>query len=251
MAESVNLDAQAAFRDRIAAQPWVLRTDGAATGGCNMLTDVSLLFTAAREAIPPTLRFYAWHPPCVSLGRFQKPDGINLDAVWRQGWNVVGRPTGGRAVLHQNEVTYSIILPPSVVGAAGVRTSYAVLTELLNAGLRRLLPQTSELMPPSPCDSRANRTPNCFALTGEGDTVTAAGKLVGSAQARRQGALLQHGSILLDADREAWTEIFGACGRLVTLRELLGREVRPSEVHRTLLDEFQHQGISFDPAPAT
>ncbi len=211
-----------------------------------MARDVALLDAAAREEIDSTLRFYAWLPPAVSLGRFQKADGINLEALHRKGWDLVRRPTGGRAVLHQHEVTYSIILPPSVVGNAGVRTSHAVLTELLNAGLRRLLPETSELIPPPNCDARASRTPNCFALTSECDSVTDAGKLVGSAQARHEGALLQHGSILLDADREAWTEIFGECGCLVTLRELLGRVVEPSEVHRALLEEFAHRGITFD-----
>jgi lipoyl(octanoyl) transferase len=243
MAVSVNLDAQAAFRDRLTMLPWALRTDAATTGGFNMLTDSSLLLCAAREVAGPTLRFYSWNPPAVSLGRFQKVDGINLEALKRRGWDLIGRSTGGRAVLHQHEVTYCIVLPPSVVGNAGVRTSHAALTELLNDGLRRLLPKSTELIPPPLCEARTNRTPNCFALTGECDIVTSAGKLVGSAQARHEGALLQHGSILLDADREAWTELFGECGSLVTLRELLGRAVDPGEVHQALIEEFQDRRI--------
>lgn len=213
-----------------------------------MAADLALSCIAKGEGSGPILRFYAWDPPAVSLGRFQKLDGIDLDVLERRGWDLVRRPTGGRAVLHQHEVTYSIVLPPSVVGNAGVRTSHAVLTELLNAGLRRLLPN-NPIVPSPSCDSRANRTPNCFALTGECDTVTHAGKLVGSAQARHEGAILQHGSILLDADRDAWAEIFGECGRLVTLRELLGRAVDPTEVHRALLEEFAQRGITFDAAP--
>lgn len=235
----------AAFRERLTRVAWSLRLDGAATGNLNMATDVDLLHAAARQQTSPVLRFYQWDPPAVSLGRFQAPDGINLEAVERRGWDLVRRPTGGRGVLHQHEVTYSIVLPPSVVGNVGVRTSHAVLTGLLNDGLRRLLPKSSELIRPPACEARTNRTPNCFALTGECDTVTTTGKLVGSAQARHAGALLQHGSILLDADRDAWTELFGGPGRLTTLRDLLGRNVEAPEVHEALVDEFTHRGIVF------
>jgi lipoate-protein ligase A len=235
-----------AFRNRLKVRPWILQVDAAASATANMATEIVLLHAASREEIGPTLRFYSWDPPAVSLGRFQRTDGINLAALERRGWDLVRRPTGGRAVLHQHEVTYSIVLPPSVVENAGVRTSHAVLTKLLNDGLRRLLPDSSaERIVPPARDERANRTPNCFATAAECDVVTEAGKLVGSAQARHGGALLQHGSILLDADREAWGELFGEPGRLVTLWELCGREVTADEVHGALISAFEAAGLTF------
>jgi lipoyl(octanoyl) transferase len=261
-----------------------------------MAVDLALLRAAAREAAPPTLRFYAWEPPAVSLGRFQSPEGIDLEYARRRGWDVVRRPTGGRAVLHHLELTYSLVLPPSAVGGAGVRTSYCVLARALNAalyGVRRpaaaftppdATPGTQEephlagpfallgtAAPPS-ANHRGRRgrrrlrfpythtpthphthTPthlnpaNCFAHAAGCDTVVPGGKLAGSAQVRRDGALLQHGSILLDAEEEAWTALFGSPGRLVTLRHLLGAAPAPEEVAAAVLNGFLALGVEARP----
>jgi lipoate-protein ligase A len=236
-----------AFRERLAAVPWRLLRSPAASGAENMALDVALLEAAAREDAAPALRFYMWEPPAVSLGRFQREDGIDLEYARRRGWDVVRRPTGGRAVLHQHELTYSIVLPPSVVGGAGVRTSYAVLIAALNDGLASLLDEP-EPFPAPACTAASTREANCFALAGECDTLVREGKLVGSAQVRKDGALLQHGSILLDAEPEAWAALFGTAGRLVTLRQLLGAAPAPESVAAAVFSGFARLGVVAGPA---
>jgi lipoate-protein ligase A len=240
-------DPEAALRERLGAAPWRLIHDGAAPGAWNMAVDSALLEAAAAGSAPPTLRFYAWAPAAVSLGRFQNADGIRLEEARRHGWDVVRRPTGGRAVLHHRELTYSLVLPPSVVGGCGVRTTYAVLADALHAGLAALLGGAATPQAGASCAGRAVRQPNCFAVASECDTLARGGKLVGSAQARSGGALLQHGSILLDADRDAWAALFGEAGALVTLGELLGRVPEAGEVARAVARGFESAGVRFQP----
>ena len=242
--------AEESLRRRLTLQPWRVVHTPPADGASNMAVDVALLEAAAREESPPILRFYAWDPPAVSLGRFQRADGIDLEYARRRGWDVVRRPTGGRAVLHQHELTYSIVLPPSVLGGTGVRTSYAVLTGGLNAGLRQLLTDLRILSAGhAGGDARAPRVhqPNCFALPAECDTLLPEGKLVGSAQVRRDGAMLQHGSILLDAEPEAWEALFGTAGRLVTLRQLLGAAPALDSVAAAVVSGFRELGTQVVP----
>src|SRR5688500_7905116 len=201
------------LQERLRSAPWrVIRTAPAA-GAWNMAVDWALL-EAAAAGEAPTLRFYGWNPPAVSLGRVQQLSGINTAALRRRGWDLVRRPTGGRAVLPLLELPYSIVLPPSVVGSAGVRTSYGALIRPLTEALRKLVHRCEGASSgePSPCEGAGAREPNCFALAAECDIVLDGAKLVGSAQVRHAGALLQHGSILFDADRADWTELFGSPG---------------------------------------
>jgi len=215
-----------------------------------MATDQALLDAAVSGAAPPTLRFYTWDPPAVSLGRFQDARGVNEEYARSRGWDVVRRPTGGRGVLHQFELTYSIVLPPSVLAGVGVRTSYSVLVGSLNAGLRLLL--GASVGEPGPdgaarCTTGSSRAANCFALASECDTLVPGGKLVGSAQIRKGGALLQHGSILLDLEPEAWTALFGEPGHPVALRGLLGFLPAPVDVEAALVAGFAAWGIDLAP----
>jgi lipoate-protein ligase A len=94
----------------------------------------------------------------------------------------------------------------------------------------------------SACNRQPSLPANCFALASECDTLVPQGKLVGSAQVRRDGALLQHGSILLDAEPDAWKALFGTPGRLVTLRQHLGGAVAPEVVIKALIHGFQRAG---------
>ncbi len=213
-----------------------------------MAIDADLLQQAAAGLLPPVMRLYAWDPPAVSLGRFQDSAGIREEEVRRRGWDVVRRPTGGRAVLHQHEVTYAVVLPPSVVDGVGVRDSYAVLTAALNAGLRSLIPAwTLTQARPQPDAPRSGA--NCFAAAAEADSVTVAGKLVGSAQARSGGALLQHGSILLDLEIEAWQALFGDAGRPISLADLAGRRVPAQTVEAAVEAGFRTLGIRYEEDP--
>jgi lipoyl(octanoyl) transferase len=243
-----------ALAERLRARPWRLLQTPAAPGTLNMARDSALQAFAAAERTAPLLRVYTWMPACVSLGHFQDPAGIDLDYARRRGWDIVRRPTGGRGILHQWELTYAVVLPPSVLAGAGVRTSYTVLTERLNSGLRSLLENAGIAAPPAspaPCSAARSHEANCFALASECDTLVESGKLVGSAQVRKEGALLQHGSILLDAEPEAWARLFGSPGRLATLRALLGVAVEPRRVTEALVRGFERFGIRFEPSTLT
>jgi lipoate-protein ligase A len=235
-----------ALLDRMTAREWRVIRSGPGSAVWNMAVDEALLAAAGAGSAAPTLRFYSWDPPAVSLGRFQDDAGVNVRYAQGRGWDVVRRPTGGRGVLHQFELTYSVTLPPPVLAGAGVRAGYAVLVELLNCGLRTLLGEAvgapADDAPPR-CATGSARAANCFALSAECDTLVPGGKLVGSAQVRKGGALLQHGSILLDVETAAWTALFGEAGRPMTLQRLLGRIPPLEEVEAALLAGFASMGV--------
>lgn len=240
-------DSAEAFAERLRAREWQVLESGARAGAWNMGLDWALLEEAAAGPLPPTLRLYGWNPPALSLGRFQDLDGVDLGALRERGWELVRRPTGGRAVLHHRELTYSLVLPPDVVEGVGVRSSYSVLGRLVNNGLRSLLPQRPPAAAPE-CAGGRSREPNCFALASECDSLAEGGKLVGSAQVRHGGALLQHGSILLDADRGAWRDVLGSEGRLATLADLLGAAPPPALVRDALLGALRDEGLRLSEA---
>jgi lipoate-protein ligase A len=177
---------------------WRLLVDASAGGAWNMAVDEVLLDGVAAGATPPTLRFYAWNPPCLSLGYFQSFDVIDGDGCRALGVEVVRRATGGRAILHDRELTYSVALPVSVLGEdGGVLASYYRLSLALQDGLRRLgVPAI--LAPESATSGSAMHGPICFDRPSAHEILLDGRKLVGSAQMRRCGALLQHGSILIE-----------------------------------------------------
>jgi lipoyl(octanoyl) transferase len=181
---------------------WRLLDDGAAAGAWNMAVDEALLETVAAGSSPPTLRFYGWSPPCVSLGYFQRFEVIDLDACAAQGVDVVRRPTGGRAILHDAELTYSVALPATVLGEdAGVLASYHRISRALQAGLASLGVATT-MAPPSPNPTTAEHGPACFDRPSAHEILLYGRKLVGSAQVRRGPAVLQHGSLLIEPRTE-------------------------------------------------
>src|SRR5439155_18887308 len=177
---------------------WRLLLDKPSSGAWNMAVDEVLLDGVAAGTAPPTLRFYEWTPPCLSLGYFQPFDVVDLDGCRALGVDVVRRPTGGRAILHDRELTYSIVLPAAVLGQdGGVLPSYYRLSLALQDGLRRLgVPAT--LAPASAAPSTAVHGPACFDRPSAHEILLNRRKLVGSAQVRRGGAILQHRSILVE-----------------------------------------------------
>src|SRR5438094_5703375 len=177
---------------------WRVVFDPAANGAWNMAVDEVLLDGVAAGSAPPTLRFYAWSPACLSLGYFQPFSVVNLEGCRGLGVDVVRRPTGGRAILHDRELTYSVALPASVLGRdAGILPSYRRLSLALQTGLRRLGIDAS-LAPESEAPNRALHGPACFDRPSAHEILLHGRKLVGSAQMRRGGGLLQHGSILIE-----------------------------------------------------
>lgn len=178
---------------------WRLIESGYARGDWNMAVDEALMEAVGRGEAPPTLRFYGWNPPALSLGYFQdRSREVDLAGCAAQGFDCVRRPTGGRAVLHAAEVTYAVVVPDSHPAfAGGVSETYRAISEGLAAGLRRLA-VPAEL---APADRRGGeRSAACFDAPSFYELVVDGKKLVGSAQVRRYGAILQHGSILLEFD---------------------------------------------------
>ncbi|HET7457443.1 MAG TPA: hypothetical protein VFJ74_07300 [Gemmatimonadaceae bacterium] len=164
----------------------------------NMALDAALMERARRTPGERVFRVYTWRRPTLSLGRNQTARGLYDPSLARdRGADVVRRPTGGRAVLHHREVTYS------VTGAVAVdetlRDAYAAINRLLLDGLRRLGVH-AELARPTMRAPSPSGAP-CFETPTEGELVVGGRKLVGSAQYREQDAFLQHGSILIDDDQ--------------------------------------------------
>src|SRR5690606_29775482 len=167
-------------------------------GAWNMALDEALM-EAVRAGADPVLRFYRWSPRCLSLGRNQ-PAAQRYDAerLRADGIDVVRRPTGGRAVLHDRELTYSAVFAEGALGSP--REAYAAINGALVAGLRRLgVP--AALQPRSPVRAPVPSLAPCFREPAEGEVVVAGRKLVGRGRYREAGVVLQHGSLLFADDQ--------------------------------------------------
>ncbi len=177
--------------------PWLLLHDGPAPGAWNMALDEALL-EAANTGLC-TLRLYAWDPPAISFGR-NEPALRRYDraAIRARGLDAVRRPTGGRAVWHHRELTYSVAAPADTFGTLHdtYHEIHALLAEALAALGAQVALAGARAMAPVGAGA-------CFASPAGGEVVTAAGlKLVGSAQVRSGAAFLQHGSLLLAAEQD-------------------------------------------------
>ena len=151
-----------------------------------MAVDEAIAAHAGRGDVPPTLRFYQWQPACVSLGRHQALADIDLARCRGLGYDVVRRATGGRAILHTDELTYSVAGPQdNPVLAGAVLDSYLRLSQGLLAGLARLGLVVTKAPPTN--RSGADAGPVCFEVPSAYEIVAGGKKLVGSAQSRRQG----------------------------------------------------------------
>src|SRR4051812_27684372 len=155
-----------------------------------MAADAALLDDVAAGGAP-ALRLYRWMPPALSLGRFQPDDDVDLGECARLGVEVVRRPTGGQGLLHGPDLTYAVAMPLPGGAAGGVDAVYTVLARALIAGLARLGVEAAIARHDGPAG------PVCFAGQQGADLRVGERKLCGSAQVRRRGAVLQHGSILL------------------------------------------------------
>src|ERR1700682_806229 len=177
---------------------WRLLLDPPASGAWNMAVDEVLLDGVANGNAPPTLRFYGWAPPCLSLGYFQAFEVVDVAGCQSLGVDVVRRPTGGRAILHDRELTYSVALPLRLLGDdGGVLPSYHRLSLALERGLRRLGAPVV-LAPETAAQTGPDHGPVCFDRPSAHEILLDGRKLVGSAQVRRATAILQHGSILIE-----------------------------------------------------
>lgn len=236
-----------------------LLLSAAADGATNMAIDEALLLRARRTG-ETVFRVYGWAAPTVSLGRNQPARGCyDLEVARARGIDFVRRPTGGRAILHHREITYSVAGPVSAFGS--LRESYRAINRLLLEALRTLGIDARE----AESSSRApapSLTP-CFDTPVAGELVAGGRKLVGSAQVRDGDALLQHGSILVADDQHLLAELLvrakpapppatlrALTGRLVTIEEFAGTlasaveaeeglALRPLEPDESLLDDVR------------
>ena len=179
-------------------EKWRLLKDPPFPGETNMERDLEILEQVARGESPPTLRFYRWSPPAVSLGYSQAAqEVVDFSECRRLGIDVVRRPTGGRALLHYREVTYSVVISEDhPLVPPGIIDSYRFLSQGLVWGLEEL-GLTPQLAP----EDKVNplRQPgSCFDTPSAFELQVGRKKVVGSAQLRRRGVLLQHGSVLLE-----------------------------------------------------
>jgi lipoate-protein ligase A len=172
----------------------------------NMAIDEAILTAHSEGLVPPTVRFYGWSPATLSIGYFQKAAELDFEAIAAEGVGFVRRPTGGRAVLHDAELTYSIIVSESYPGIpANVTEAYRVLSEGLLLGFRGLGLDARMVQLASEEDKQAYASPGsaaCFDSPSWYELVVEGRKVAGSAQTRHKGVVLQHGSILLDMDTD-------------------------------------------------
>jgi lipoate-protein ligase A len=179
--------------DALLAAPWRLIIDPATSGEWNMAADNYLL----EHAEVPTLRLYRWDQAYLSLGYAQASGWLDANRVAR-----VRRPSGGRAVLHADEITYAIALP--VAPYPRVADNYAALLRLWETTLQRLGWQVEKSKGTAP--SRAN--PSCYQLQQRGELCLQGRKLMGSAQVCRGQRLLQHGCLPLGVDSDLFSALF-------------------------------------------
>lgn len=194
--------------NRFAKTTWRLIRTPPAKGAWNMAVDEAILEAVLQGISPPALRLYAWTPPCLSLGYAQPFTDVNQEQLQSHGWDLVRRPTGGRSILHTDELTYAVIgLQSDPRLSGGVLESYRNLSQALLKALHLLvIPATVKGKRSSNNKNRNGiqkspiKNPVCFEVPSDYEIVCNGKKLIGSAQARRKEGVLQHGSLPLGGD---------------------------------------------------
>jgi len=236
---------------------WRLLITPPAPGAWNMALDESVLEHVGRAQSLPTLRLYAWDPACLSLGHAQPFGDVDMARLRERGWEVVRRATGGRAILHTDEITYSVIAPNDEPRLAGtVLESYNRLAQALLLAVQQLdLPVEMNKVAQ---DSILRNNPVCFEVPSTYEITVNGKKLIGSAQARKKEGVLQHGSLPLTGDltRIYQTLVFEnesgreeaskrLLARAATVESALGREVSWETAAQAFIHAFEaHLGLS-------
>lgn len=233
---------------------WRLIEDGPGDGGMNMATDRALLAACGEGKAPPTLRLYSWKEPTLTIGYSQNSRrDLDVNRCRSLGIPIVQRPTGGKALLHGKELTYSLVAPiphprfPSNLRAAFQAVSEALLISLDGLGVRNAAVAGTRGIPVN------GRRPSCFSSLNHCEIAVNNKKLIGSAQRRESRSFLQQGSLLMDCDHALMNSLFRFDGprnreghlkilenSTVSLSQLRGREVRFEEAARAFCSGFQH-----------
>jgi lipoate-protein ligase A len=243
---SPQVPADAAAPAIVGAYPvaeWRLLVDSEPHDGAwNMALDEALMTLVAEGASPPVLRLYQWSPPCLSLGRRQPLAGVDTERLRADGYDVVRRETGGWAILHTDELTYSVTLTPNDPRADGpILDAYRKLSQGLVEGLA-LLGVRAEMKPASASGTH-NLSAACFEVPSAYEITVGGRKLIGSAQARPNGRVLQHGSLPLHGDIARVTHYLRFTEEAE--REKLATQLK---AHATTLIEAAGRDISFSEA---
>lgn len=220
----------------------IILRDGELAGADNMRRDEALLEECAGDGVV-RLRLYGWARPTLSLGYAQGPERFR-ERCAENHVDLVQRPTGGRAVLHQHELTYAFLIPMQSM-PGDVRSTYRVIAGALLGALTALgVPAEMAEAPGAQSDD-----PNCFAEPSWYEIESGGRKLVGSAQVRRHGVILQHGALPLELDYDLWARLFapGAPAdyaatmrrRAVGLTEAAGRWIGKDELAEALAQAFR------------
>ncbi|MDI3256233.1 MAG: biotin/lipoate A/B protein ligase family protein [Kyrpidia sp.] len=253
----------------MAMPAWRVLHTGKGSPAYNMAVDEAVLIAHSEGRVPPTLRLYAWNPPTLSIGYFQRAEKeVDFQALRTRGYGFIRRPTGGRAVLHDREVTYSVVVSESYPGMPGsVTESYRVISEGLVLGLRRL---GFDVQFSRPDDEQKRRlsapsSAACFDSPSWYEVVARGKKLIGSAQTRQRGVILQHGSILLELDAGALFAVLRIPSdrvrerlyrtfrdHAVSLSDLAGKPVSSEQVEAALVEGFAEAlGVTLIPGELT
>ena len=232
-----------------------------------MALDEAILEAVGRGESLPTLRFYAWEPPCISLGIAQPVHDVDLKRLGTKQWDLVRRSTGGRAILHTDELTYAVIAPidnPHVAG--GVLDSYRHLSAGLVAGLQHMGLSVA-IEPEKQLTEEERGNPVCFQAPSAYEITVKQRKLLGSAQVRRRYGILQHGTLPLTGDITRICEVLqfdseehralavdALRNRAATVEDLLGEPLLWERAAEAMSAGF-HQALdlqleSGDPSPA-
>lgn len=190
------------------------------SGSENMLIDLSILDESIKNNARPVLRLYGWEKPTLTIGRNQSLTDINLDYCKSDRIDIVKRPTGGRAVLHDMELTYCFITPVDFLkNGHTVASSYREISQALVAGFKKL-----DINLAFPANKNVyTQNDFCMAISTGADLNYQGKKIIGSAQFRKQNYILQHGSILIDIDKEMLEKIFNSkdtMKNLITVKDI-------------------------------
>lgn len=194
-------------------ETWNFINTGSKDPYYNMAMDEALLNFVSRGEIDPVIRFYTWNPATLSIGYFQRlQKEIDIDKVKEKGFDLVRRQTGGRGVLHDKELTYSVIVPESHPNMPSTVTeAYRVISQGLLEGFKNLGFDTYFAVPKTPEERQKLKQPRssvCFDAPSWYELVVEGRKIAGSAQTRQKGIILQHGSILQDIDIDELFDMF-------------------------------------------
>ncbi|MGZ4030639.1 MAG: lipoate--protein ligase family protein [Tumebacillaceae bacterium] len=251
-------------------ETWRLLHTGFSDPATNMAVDEAILHANSRGLVPPTVRFYGWNPPTLSIGYFQQATKeIDFDAVKAHGLGFIRRPTGGRAVLHDMELTYSVIVSEShPMMPTSVNESYRVLSMGLLEGFRELGFQAEMVSLADEEEKQKYQSMGsaaCFDSPSWYELVVEGRKVVGSAQVRQEHTILQHGSILLDLDVEKLFSVLQFASertkdrmmrafrdKAVSIRDFSDREISFEEASRAFAIGFERGlGVRLEPSELT